>query len=215
MLGLGLQHMNLGAQLSLYQCSWQSEYAEMRSSSIRQRRPCRERTGQELWMSVERKREREKREKAKPQMKGGWAANSSFPLFISWEAQENQNTHFFLSFLSSSSLLICLSWVLVIACGLWFPDQGLNPGLLHWEHIVLTTGPPEKSRKTTAVVHIYQSASTQSKVEKGAMIWSQRRHIQHKRNLNCFMKITCSHFCSLKSLANEVQSNKVFNNSVF
>ena len=95
--------MNFGAQLSLYQCSWQSEYAEMRSGSIRQRRPCREITRKELWMSVDRKREREKRVKANPQRKGGWAVNSSFPFFISWEAQENQKTHFFSSFLSSSS----------------------------------------------------------------------------------------------------------------
>ena len=26
-----------------------------------------------------------------------------------------------------------------------FPDQGLNPGPLHWEHGVLDTGPPGKS----------------------------------------------------------------------
>ena len=25
--------------------------------------------------------------------------------------------------------------------GFWFPGQGLNPGPLHWEHGVLTTGP--------------------------------------------------------------------------
>ena len=115
-------------------------------------------------MSVDRKREREKRVKANPQRKGGWAVNSSFPLFIFWEAQENQKTHFFLIF---SCLSICLSWVLGAACGLQFSDEGWNPGLLHWEHTVLTTGPAEKSQKTTSVVHICQSASTQSKVEKG------------------------------------------------
>ena len=26
-----------------------------------------------------------------------------------------------------------------------FPDQGLNPGPLHWEHRLLTTEPPGKS----------------------------------------------------------------------
>ena len=31
------------------------------------------------------------------------------------------------------------------ACGTWFPDQGLNPGPLHWEGGVLITGPPGKS----------------------------------------------------------------------
>ena len=36
--------------------------------------------------------------------------------------------------------------LLVVAC-IWgqFPDQGLNPGPLHWEHRVLTTVPPGKS----------------------------------------------------------------------
>ena len=31
------------------------------------------------------------------------------------------------------------------ACGIQFPDQGLNPGPLHWELRVLTTVPPGKS----------------------------------------------------------------------
>ena len=43
--------------------------------------------------------------------------------------------------------------LLVVACGIWFPDQGLNLGHLHWEQAVLTTGPPgkspEKQSKTT------------------------------------------------------------------
>ena len=35
--------------------------------------------------------------------------------------------------------------LLVVACGIQFPDQGSNLGPLHWEHRVLTTGPPRKS----------------------------------------------------------------------
>ena len=31
------------------------------------------------------------------------------------------------------------------AQGIWFPDQGLSLGPLHWEHGVLATGPPGKS----------------------------------------------------------------------
>ena len=38
-----------------------------------------------------------------------------------------------------------LHWALVVACGIQFPDQGSNPGPLHWERGVLTTGPPGKS----------------------------------------------------------------------
>ena len=34
---------------------------------------------------------------------------------------------------------------LVRACGIQFPDQGSNSGLLHWEYRVLATGPPRKS----------------------------------------------------------------------
>ena len=36
---------------------------------------------------------------------------------------------------------------LVVACGIQFPDQGLNRGPLHWEYEVLAPGPPEKSLK--------------------------------------------------------------------
>ena len=35
--------------------------------------------------------------------------------------------------------------VLVIAYGINFPDQGSNPGPLHWEHGVMDTGAPKKS----------------------------------------------------------------------
>ena len=45
------------------------------------------------------------------------------------------------------------------ACGLWFPDQGLNPDPLHWECRVLATGPPGKSstRCTSQLRLPYQS----------------------------------------------------------
>ena len=33
-----------------------------------------------------------------------------------------------------------------MACMIYFPDQGLNTNLQHWEHRVLATGPPGKSR---------------------------------------------------------------------
>ena len=49
-------------------------------------------------------------------------------------------------------LFIWLHWVFVAACRVFiaacriqFPDQGSNPGPLHWERGVLTTGPPGKS----------------------------------------------------------------------
>ena len=42
-------------------------------------------------------------------------------------------------------LFIWLCWVLVAACGIKFPDQGLNLGSLCWEHVVLATGSPGNS----------------------------------------------------------------------
>ena len=37
--------------------------------------------------------------------------------------------------------------LLVVACGIQFPDQGSNLSSLHWEPKVLATGPPAKSRQ--------------------------------------------------------------------
>ena len=38
-------------------------------------------------------------------------------------------------------------WVVVAACGISFPDQGLNPGSLPWECRVVVTGSPGKSSR--------------------------------------------------------------------
>ena len=48
-------------------------------------------------------------------------------------------TFFFIYF------FIWLPQVLFAACGIQFPDQGLNLGPLYWEHRVLATGPSGKS----------------------------------------------------------------------
>ena len=37
--------------------------------------------------------------------------------------------------------------LLAVACGVYFPDQGSNPGPQHWECSVLATGPSRKSLK--------------------------------------------------------------------
>ena len=42
-------------------------------------------------------------------------------------------------------LFIWLHWVLVVACGILFPDQRLNPHALRWELRVLASGPSWKS----------------------------------------------------------------------
>ena len=40
--------------------------------------------------------------------------------------------------------LVAASELLVVTCGIQFPDQGLNPGPVHQEREALTTGPPGK-----------------------------------------------------------------------
>ena len=44
-----------------------------------------------------------------------------------------------------SSKIVVASELLVEECGIQFPDQGWNPGLLHCAHRALATGPPGKS----------------------------------------------------------------------
>ena len=41
---------------------------------------------------------------------------------------------------------LVIAWeLLVVVCGIYFPNQGSNSSLLHWEHGILATGPPGKS----------------------------------------------------------------------
>ena len=42
-------------------------------------------------------------------------------------------------------ILFAACELLAVACGIYFPSQGANPGPLNWEHRVLATGPPGKS----------------------------------------------------------------------
>ena len=46
------------------------------------------------------------------------------------------------------------------ACGIHFPDQGSNPGPLHWGHRVLATGPPGKSLSPFLINKIYSLAQS-------------------------------------------------------
>ena len=69
--------------------------------------------------------------------------------------------------------LFWLPWVLVAArgifvvvrrqlvaeCRIQFPDQGSNPGPLHWEHGVLTTGPPGKAPFFILLISTHMSTS--------------------------------------------------------
>ena len=46
-----------------------------------------------------------------------------------------------------SSIFIAAGELLVVAYGIWSPDQGSNPGPLDWECRVLAPGPPGKSQE--------------------------------------------------------------------
>ena len=52
------------------------------------------------------------------------------------------------------NLFTWLHWILVAVHGIWFSDQALNPGLLHWEPWVLVTGLPRKSQRELVFVNI-------------------------------------------------------------
>ena len=60
---------------------------------------------------------------------------------------------------------ICLSirlcQVLVAACGIWFPDQGLNPGPTHWElrhsHWTIREAPSLISFLTQRILNLWAS----------------------------------------------------------
>ena len=55
---------------------------------------------------------------------------------------------FFLIYWAAMSLSCGMQDLLVLACGIQLPDQGLNLGPLHWEHPVLATGPLGKYQNT-------------------------------------------------------------------
>ena len=41
--------------------------------------------------------------------------------------------------------LVAACQLLIVACGIWLPDQGSNLGPLHWKHGTLATGSPGKA----------------------------------------------------------------------
>ena len=71
-----------------------------------------------------------------------------------WLIQNVKYSHFifvkhtiFLNVRTCFDLFIYLALsVLVVACGIYFPDGGSNLGPLHWEHRVLATGQPGMSQ---------------------------------------------------------------------
>ena len=89
-------------------------------------------------------------------------------------------TFIFIYLFIFKSLFIWLCWVLLVACsvsvaacGILFPDQGSNPGPLHWELWVLSTGPPGKS---PVHVHLYVVYTELFHQEIPHLILKQRRH---------------------------------------
>ena len=68
----------------------------------------------------------------------------------------------------TNTFTLWLYQVLVVACGIFscniqtlscsmFPNQGLNPGPLHWEHRVFATGPPGESPALLGITWVFSS----------------------------------------------------------
>ena len=55
---------------------------------------------------------------------------------------------------------IWLLQVLVVACGIYFPDQGLKLGPLHWELGVLNPETPEKSLQCNYILQLSKSVNS-------------------------------------------------------
>ena len=72
--------------------------------------------------------------------------------------------------------LVTSGKLLVEACGIKFPDQGLNPSPLHWELSVLATGPPGKVlgglfSVLTALARVHPVHSEGSPIPVASMPW--------------------------------------------
>ena len=91
-----------------------------------------------MWQVVDKTSKKTKQNKTPHVL--GWWVNEKFLYFLSNFAVNPKLFFIFIVF-------IWLHQVLVAACEILFPDQGLNLGLLHWELRVLATGPREKSPK--------------------------------------------------------------------
>ena len=52
----------------------------------------------------------------------------------------------------------------LVACGIYFPEQGLNPGPLYWELRVLASGPPGKSfLYCSTFIHLHHAVPSAQK----------------------------------------------------
>ena len=70
----------------------------------------------------------------------------SFLVLVIWVfSLFKKKKNYYLLGYTRSYLLHMEPLIFVVACGIWFPDQGSNPSPLHWEHRVLAPGPPRKS----------------------------------------------------------------------
>ena len=95
---------------------------------------------------------------------GGSQRKREDPPQADWEQERVFLKKYLLVFYSTVAGLSCGMWdlqsplqhagslvvahkLLVAACGIQFPDQGLNPGFLHWKLEVLATEPPARSHK--------------------------------------------------------------------
>ena len=73
--------------------------------------------------------------------------------------------HWYFLYIWLPLVLVAACKLLVVACGILFPDQGWNPGHLHWELRVLTTGPPGKSQEASIWLSVENGLGTSPSVK--------------------------------------------------
>ena len=103
------------------------------------------------------------------------------------------------------NLFTCLHQVLVVAWRIQFPDQGSNPGHLHWEYRVLATGPPGKSQGFNLLNHVFSKREVFKNLNLGlaSYIWELRMVQVDKGFITTWVN---SHFDFSRRLESELPS---------
>ena len=90
---------------------------------------------------------------------------------------------------------------LVAACRIQFPDQGMNPGPLHWENRVLTTGPPGKSLHQFFVVRFLAPNSRGSRgLFQLRLLLPWRGWQEENQHFPLHLVMSCSSFVTGRSM---------------
>ena len=88
-----------------------------------------------------------------------WVSKSVVHYHQSWLQNSSVRFHVFYFGGKCSLKKIWLCWVIVVACGIQFPNQELNLGPRHWKCGVTATGLPEKSPRLCEPLNSFGACS--------------------------------------------------------